>query len=110
MTPFSTSNYATAAANTAVTITYAASGAQVNRPHAIRGLVWSYSGGTPVGSLTITEGGTTVFSIDITSEGPGFINWPLGAGTSSNIELAVTLAAGGSDIVGKLNVLNYDLA
>ena len=73
--------------------------------HAIRQLFWSYSGGVPVGRLTITDAGSTVLVFDITAAGPAPmpINMKFGSGTA----VVVTLLAGGSGITGKLTVESY---
>jgi len=92
---------ATAAADTAVAITYAATASVA---HKFRKLVWSYSEDPTGGALTITDGGTTVFQINITAGGPGFI--PLDdMKFTSNSAVVVTLAAGGGTCVGMLNVI-----
>jgi hypothetical protein len=93
-------NYATAASDTAVVITLAAKAGQ---RHMIHGLQWSYTGGTPAGSITVENGsGTTIFSCGITASGPGgFMAFLRG---SINTAMIITLAAGGVSIVGKLNI------
>lgn len=92
-------NYVTAT-NAAAVLTYAAAGSGVS--HVIGGLVFSYSGTPTGGSLTITDGGTTVFSVDITASGPGPIVFPRPMKFAANSAVVVTLAAGGSGVVGKL--------
>lgn len=92
-------NYATAT-NAAATLTYAAAGSGVS--HVIGGIVFSYSGTPTGGSLTITDGGVTVFSVDITASGPGPIVFPRPMKFAANSAVVVTLAAGGSGIVGKV--------
>lgn len=97
----STGNYATATASAAV-VTKGAPGAGVS--HVIDGIAWSYNA-TPGGSLTVTDDGVAVFSIDITTSGPGFFFWPRPLKITANKEMVVTLASGGFGIVGKVNLL-----
>ena len=102
-TPASTSNYATAT-NAAATITYSAGGSGVF--HAIYGIAWSL-GSTPASAvvLSITDNGNTVFAIGVTNSGPGFIPICI-ANASANTALVVSLAAAGTGIVGRVNVLS----
>ncbi len=99
-------NYATAT-HAAATVTNAAVAGQRT---VIDGVAWSYSGGTPAGSLTITDGGTTVFSVDVTANGPGQVTVPKGLSSAVNSALVVTLADGGASLVGKVNVLGVRLS
>jgi hypothetical protein len=69
-------------------------------------VAWSYSGDPTGGNLKIEDGsGTTVFSVDVTSKGPGFFLFPEPLRGAANTALIVTLAAGGSGVSGKVNVL-----
>jgi hypothetical protein len=95
------------AANTAAVVTYAA---VANERHCIGGIAWSYSGGTPTGGNLKVEdvSGTTVFSIDITAAGPGFIPFsPPKRSAAVNTALIITLAAGGGGVSGKVSVLGH---
>lgn len=94
------SNYATAAANTAVVVTVAALPSQ---QHVLAGVAWSYSATPTGGKLTIADGSTTVLEVDITAGGPGSLYLPPLGGTT-NTALVVTLAAGSGAVVGKLTV------
>ena len=85
------------ASNTAATKTIAA---VATARHVLTKLVWSYSGAPTGGRLTVVDGATTVFDIDISAAGPGSIG--LMAPMSLNSAMAVTLAAGGVGITGKL--------
>ena len=91
--------------NAAATVTIAAA-THPRRPMTLLGVTWSYSG-TPTGGRVSTvglESGGEV-DIDITTGGPGQLAFrPLRA----NAGLVVTLAAGGSGVVGKLSVA-YEL-
>jgi hypothetical protein len=95
------------AANTAAVVTYEAVAAL---HHVISGIAWSYAGSGTLtgGNLKVEDGaGTTVFSIDITSLGAGFIPFiPPKRGTV-NTAMVVTLAAGGADVTGKVSVLGH---
>ena len=90
------------AAATAAVITIAAVAA---KQHNIDCVVWSYSAAPTGGNLKVEDGaGVTVFSMDITSAGAGFIPFnPLMRG-SVNTAMIVTLASGGGSVVGKVNV------
>lgn len=91
------------AANTAAAVTYSgAAGTQ----HRIAGIAWSYSDTPTGGNLKVEDGsGTTVFEIDVTDKGHGFV--PLLAKGSDDTDLIVTLAAGGAGISGKVSVLGH---
>jgi hypothetical protein len=92
------------AANTAAVVTYSAAGTGLS--HSLSGVAWSYSGDPTGGNLKIEDGsGTTVFSVDVTSKGPGFFLFPEPLRGAANTALIVTLAAGGSGVSGKVNVL-----
>lgn len=97
---------ATEASNTAVVVTVAA---VPNVCHEIEMLGWSYdAGGTlSTGRLSVqSPSGTYLFDIDITSNGAGFI--PMSGSClkgASGQDLIITLAAGGSGVVGKLNAI-----
>jgi hypothetical protein len=100
--PVASSDTATAAANTAVAITLAAGGAGVS--HIIGGIIWSYSAAPTGGTLTITDGGTTVFQLDITSSGVKDLFFRRPLKFSANSQVVITLSAAGASVVGKLNV------
>jgi hypothetical protein len=93
---------ATAAANTAVTITLAASGTTT---HVVTVLAYSYSASPTGGQITIKDGATTVFDLDVTSTWEVVASMPPGGikGTAG-AAMTVTLAAGGAGITGKLNI------
>ena len=71
-------------------------------------VAWSYSGNPTGGKCTVQIGGTTVFEVDVTSAGHGFINFEqhglYNAAQTKNEALVVTLAAGGGSVVGKLQI------
>ncbi len=70
--------------------------------HVIHKIVWSYNGDPTGGRITITDGGVTVFDINITKGGPGSLH--MSTPFAVNSAVVVTLAAGGSGVTGKLNV------
>lgn len=86
-------------ANTAAVATLTA---VAGKQHAIHGIQWSYSTSPTGGKLTITEGGVTVWEVDVVSGGPGGFNFTVAAAT--NTEVVVTLAAGSGACLGKVNV------
>lgn len=90
------------ATNAAAAVTLPAAAGVAN---VIDEVIWSYSGNPTGGALTITDDGATVFSVDITSAGPGFVPFPNGLRGGLLTSLVVTLAAAGSGVVGKLNVM-----
>ncbi len=98
------SSYATQT-NADAVVTYTA---VPNGRHSIEGVSWSYSG-TPTGTLMVEDGsGNVIFSEDITVAGPGFFNFGNLVG-SINTDMIITLVAGGSGVVGKLNVLGHKI-
>lgn len=101
-----TANVHTPATNTNAVVTYSAVSSQ---SHCISGVAFSYSGGTPTNAnLKIEDGsGNTVFSVDVTSSGVGFIPFFPFLRGSVNTALIITLSAGGAGISGKLSVLNH---
>lgn len=72
--------------------------------HYIWRVDWSYSGAPTGGNLTITDGSATVFELDITAAGPGFVEFPSGRAGTPGAALVVTLNAGGTGVLGKVNV------
>lgn len=97
-----TPNVHVPAANTAAVVTLPAVAGRIN---VVKYLAWSYSGAPTGGRLSITDGGVTVFDVDITAGGHGSI--PLGPGFQSgarNAAVVATLAAGGVGLTGKLSV------
>lgn len=92
--------------NAAAIVTYAAGTAGTN--HVITGIAWSYTAAPTGGNLKVEDGsGNTVFSVDITAAGPGFIPFdPAKRGTAGSA-MIITLAAGGAGISGKVSVLGH---
>jgi hypothetical protein len=91
------------AANTAAVVTLVAGGAGVSN---VVGMVgWSYDGIPAGGSLTIENGaGTTIFKVDITTTGSGFLPFSPPIRGSVNTAMVLTLAAGGGGISGIVSV------
>lgn len=99
----SSENTSGPASNTARTITKSGAGAGVRQ--VISSVEWSYVGDTPSGgSLSITDDGTSVWAIGISDEGPGFFQWVPPKRFGDNTDVVITLAAGGSDVIGNLNI------
>ena len=94
--------YATADGAATVTIT-----ASATSPVYIKGVVCSYTATPTGGALTIAEGVTPVFSVDLPTAGPHVIPVELIIAAGSNA--VITLADPGGAIVGKLNVNAYRL-
>lgn len=100
-------DYATATAAAAV-VTYAAVAAL---KHIISGVVASYAGTTPAGSLKVEDvSGTVVFNVDLDGKGPFVITFPESIKAAAvNTALIVTLASGGTSVVGKVTVFGHRL-
>lgn len=97
----STPQHATAAANTAVTQTFAAVAGQ---SHRLTGLVVSYSAAPTAGRVTVSDGAAVVFEVDVAAAGPVSVPLPAGGLQGSvNTAMTVTLAAAGASVVGKVN-------
>ena len=94
------------AADTAAVVTLTApTNNPPGRAWMLGGLAWSYDGDPTGGNLSITNGGTTAFSIDITAGGAGIIIFQSPLRATDSVEVVVTLAAGGAGVTGKVNVL-----
>lgn len=90
------------AANTAAVVTLAA---VTKNYYIVDAMQFSYDGDPTGGRLTVAIGGETVFDVSITKGGPGPIPIPPGLTRGVvNEACVVTLAAGGSNITGKLNL------
>lgn len=98
---------ATGTANSAATVTLAAAGAGVR--NVVDGISWSYSGASlpsaaAPGTISISDGATVVFTANITAPGAGFFR--VKRKGSANTAMTITLAAGGADVIGKVNADN----
>lgn len=94
-----TADTATAVANTAVTITYAAA----ERRRVVWGVNGSYSGSPTGGKVQIKRGANVVWEAAITGTSFNFsFTKPIGG--LPNEALSVVLAAGGSGVIGIVNV------
>jgi len=96
--------------DTAVAITIAA---DADNFWVLQKIIWSYDGDPTGGSITVTIGGTTVDYFDITSGGPGFMDYSIAGNgmtglyntsRTKNEALVVTLAAGGGTVEGSLTI------
>ena len=93
------------ASNTAAILTLTGTGTGPGSATVIQGIAWSYDAAPTGGNLKIENAsGTIIFSIDITAAGPGFLPFPWKS--SNGNPLIVTLAAGGSGVTGKVNVIS----
>jgi len=91
------------AANTAAVVTVAAVEEEI---HVVVYILLSYNAAPTNGRLTVVSGSTTLLDQDITSE--GLAPLPIEAGIhngTKNEAMVVTLAAGGSGVIGNLEVL-----
>ena len=93
-----TNRFATASANTNVTLTMTGI---LGIRHVAHNIQWSYSGTPAGGNITITDGGSTICNVDIIAGGPGALS-AFFSGSIGNT-LIITLNAGGGIIVGKLS-------
>ncbi len=66
----------------------------------VTGVYWSYNGTPTAGNLTANDG-SDEFDIDITTSGPGFVMFNTGFIFARAQAVTLTIAAGGSGIVGK---------
>jgi hypothetical protein len=87
-----------------VTVAAPATAGEANQ---FSGIVWSYSADPTGGRIVITDGGTTVFDIDITTGGPGFIWFPTAMTMSPNQATVLTIYDGGGVLVGKVGFLQF---
>lgn len=74
----------------------------------ISSIIYSYTGSDPVGMLTVNEENTTLFEISITSSGPGTVTFPKPLRSEVDGTLTIVLSAGGTGIIGRINVLDID--
>ena len=89
------------ASNTAAIITLAA---DANERHVLDFVSWSYDNTPTGGKLSISIAGTDSMVIGITAAGPGYLYLP-GMHGAKNEAMVLTLAAGGSGVVGIVNAL-----
>jgi len=88
-------------AATAAIVTLAAVAGEI---HVIDQITWSYSAAPTGGRLTVAINSVTVLDIDITSAGPGSIQFTRGLHGIDNQAVVVTLASGAGSVAGKVNV------
>lgn len=90
------------AVNTAAVVTLAAGAAGVS--NVLYSISWSYDADPTAGSLTVQDGSTVWYKLDIPSKGPGQVVWdPPLKGTAATA-MVVTLAAAGAAVSGIVNV------
>lgn len=92
----------TDSANTAVvaTLTPAASDEYI----CIDQVILTFSGGTPASCTIIISDGTTRFSADVNSVGPHNFPFVVPIIGTKGATVTVTVAAGGSGVIAKLNI------
>jgi hypothetical protein len=86
-------------ANASSVITLAA---VVGQRRIVESVQWSYSAAPIAGNLQITDGVNVYLDLDVTAAGAGGLTMCIT--TLINTPLTVTLAAGGSGVIGKLAV------
>ncbi len=89
--------------NAAAVVTLAAAGSAFC--NAISGVAVSYSGTPTGGYVKVQNGSAVVFDVDIAAGGPTIIDFGSLLVGSANTAMTITLAAGGSGIVGRLTPL-----
>ena len=99
---FASSRVHVPAANTAAVVTLAA---VAGRRNVVYQVAASYSATPTGGRLTITDGGVTVLDVGISAGGLTNLVLDPGLAGGPNAEVVATLAAGGSGIIGRLNVV-----
>lgn len=73
------------------------------RRHYLPRVHFGYSATPPAGAtLTITDGGALVYSVPVTSEGPGPLELHIHS-AAENTDMVITLSAGGGTIVAHVN-------
>ena len=89
-------------ANTAAVVTLAADSEQC---HVITSITFGYNATPTSGSVVVTAGGTTIFSVPVAAAGAGQIHFPYGLHNDAalNEAVVVTLAAAGASVTGRIN-------
>jgi hypothetical protein len=104
--PDSANDSVVGAANSAASVVYSAGAAGVQ--HCIGGIAWSFSANPAApATLSVSDGANVVFSVQITAGGPGYIPFTPPKKGSAATSMTITLGAGGSGVVGSLNVLAH---
>ncbi len=99
--PATINDTATGSANADTVVTYAA---QEHIKHVIDQIICSYASDPTNGRVRVEVGGNVIFDVHVTSKGPAPIPLVPGIEGGKNEAVVVTLSAGGSGIIGKLNV------
>lgn len=100
--PAASGNVHEPSANAAAVVTLAAAGA--GKRHVMASVEYSYDNDPTGGSLTITDGGTAVFKVDLPASGPGSFRWIPPKRFAANSAVVATLAAAGAGVSGIVNV------
>ena len=88
-----------------VTITYVAP--RRGLCHIISGIAWSFDAAVVASTLTIQDGATVVFSVDLIDGGYHSVQFDPPKSSSPGAALAIILDAAGGAVTGKLNVLGH---
>lgn len=101
---------ATGTATNAVASAVIAAPAAADRRWLLKQISASYSGGVGVAALTVTSDGVTLYQLDVPLGGATFEEFggqddTVGLPGTTGKDITVTLAAGGSGVVGKVNAL-----
>jgi hypothetical protein len=92
--------------NTAAVVTYAAAAAGIS--HVITGIDVAYDVAPAAAKLlTITDGGTVIYSTFLTVAGVAHLPFPHPKKGAAASAMVITLAAGGSGVTGVVSVLNH---
>ena len=70
----------------------------------IQWIHFSYSDNPTGGKLTVKSGETQIYEVDITTGGPGPLNFEPGLEARDGATMTIVMAAGGAGIVSKINV------
>lgn len=100
-----TADTATSTSNADATITYSA---DQYGYHTIAGIAYSYTGTVTTGRITVENGsGVIVFDETIPAAGAGFFDFKDGLAGSINTSMIIKIFAGGSGVIGKINVIEH---
>jgi len=88
-----------AAANAAASVSF-------TNPRYLQWIAYSYDAAPTGGKLTVKQGATTIFELDVTAAGAKFLDFARNQlAMTASATVTVTLAAGGAGVTGKLNVM-----
>lgn len=106
--PCDTTDYAVSTANASATVTYAAAGLKL--AHKVEYAIISLVSGTGISNFTITDAVLAAVVFDLDLPAPGVYTIPLGwKGFSQNGAVAFSIGAGGSGVIGKINIVGHKM-